>query len=83
MELTEQQEHEIRQIMAGADCPRAFRCYKSGFENLTPVEVFPGNSLIQCRKATESYCPMSFSFGPRTTFCKCPPRKYVAQHLDR
>jgi hypothetical protein len=83
VELTQQQEYEIKQIMAGMDCPRAFRCYKSGFEDLTPVEVFGGSDLVQCRKAAESYCSMSFSFGPRTTFCKCAIRKYVAQHLGR
>jgi hypothetical protein len=83
MELTPEQEREVKAIMAEMDCPRSFRCYESKFEDLVPVEVFAGDNVVECRKAERSYCPMSFMFGARTAFCKCPLRRYVALHLGR
>ncbi len=81
MELTVAQEADIQKIMAETDCPRGFRCYESKFEDLAPVEAFPGNNVVECRKAEESYCPMAFRFGVGTAFCTCPLRKYVALNL--
>jgi hypothetical protein len=83
MEITKEQEHEIKKIMAEMDCPRGFRCYESKFEDLAPVRAFPGNDVVECRKAEESYCPMSFRFGLGGAFCKCPLRRYVALNLGR
>ncbi len=83
MELTKEQEREVKGIMAEMDCPKGFRCYESKFEDLAPGRVFPGHDAVQCRKAEESYCPMSFLFGSTTAFCKCPLRKYVALHFGR
>ena len=41
MELIEDQEREIKAIMADMECPKDFRCYESKFETLGPVEAFP------------------------------------------
>jgi len=82
MELTTEQETDVQKIMAETDCPRNFRCYKSGFEKLTPVKVLSATG-IECLKARESFCRMSVSFGMNTMLCECPLRKYVALELGR
>jgi hypothetical protein len=83
MELTADQKHKIKAIMAGMDCPKGFCCYESKFEDLTPVKAFPGNDVLECRRASQILCPMSFTFGIGKLFCKCPLRKYVALELSR
>ncbi len=83
MELALQQESDVQRIMAEMDCPKGFHCCESEFESLTPVEVIPGSKLVECLKAKESYCPMSFTFGLDSAFCKCPLRRYMAIELGR
>ncbi len=83
MELTPEQNRRIRAIMAELDCPKDFTCYKSKFDDLTPVEAFPGNSMVECRRVDPSTCPMAFTFGIGKGFCTCPLRKYVALELGK
>ena len=83
MELTAEQELYIKQIMAGMDCPKGFRCYESKFEDLAPVEAFPRNDIVECRRADPVSCPMSFTFGIDMAICMCPLRRYVALELGR
>jgi hypothetical protein len=83
MELTAEQELDIKQIMAEMDCPKGFRCYESKFEDLSPVETFPGDNIVECRKSEEWYCPMALASSVSKIFCKCPLRRYVALELGR
>ncbi|MHC4580161.1 MAG: hypothetical protein ACYS14_01810 [Planctomycetota bacterium] len=83
MELTAEQEREIKAIIAEIGCPKDFRCYESKFEDITPVIPIPDANLVQCRKAAESYCPMSRTFGINAAFCECALRKYAAFNLGR
>ena len=84
MELTPDQEAEIQRIMARTDCLYdSFRCYKSRFEDLAPVKAIASNGAIECLRAKESYCQMSYRFGFNTVLCRCPLRMYVAMNLGR
>lgn len=83
MELIEDQECEIKAIMAEMKCPKGFRCYESEFEDLAPVEAFPRNDIVECRRADPVSCPMSFTFGIDMAICTCPLRRYVALELGR
>ena len=82
MELTVAQETDVQTIMAETDCPRSFRCYESGLDNLTPVKVISDNA-IECDKAKELFCPMSYRFGFNTMLCECPLRRYLALELGK
>ncbi len=81
MHVSNEDWDQIKSIVATIDCPEDFRCYKSGFKNLSPVEAFPGNDIIECRKAGDSHCSKAFRFGRSSVFCRCPVRKYAALHL--
>ena len=83
MELTVAQEADIQKIMAETDCPSGFHCYKSKFEDLTPVKAFSGTDVVECLKETESYCPKSIRFGSNTMLCECRLRRYVSLNLGR
>jgi len=83
VELTAEQEADVQKIMAEMNCPGDFICYKSKFDDLTPVEAFPGNNIVECLRTDPSLCPMAFTFGLGKGFCKCPLRHYVAFELGR
>ncbi len=82
MELTAEQKTDVQKIMAEIDCPHSFRCYKSKFEKLVPVKVI-SSSAIECNKAKELFCPMSYRFGFNTMLCECPLRRYLALELGK
>ena len=82
MELTTEQETDVQKIMAETVCERSFRCYKSEFENLTPVKVISDNA-VECLNAKDSFCPMSYRFGFNTMLCECPLRRYLALELGK
>lgn len=81
MRVSDEDWDQIKRIVAVVDCPKDLCCYKSGFKNLSPVEAFPGDNIIECQKAGHSRCHMAFRFGRSRKFCRCPLRKYVALHL--
>ncbi len=83
MELMEDQEREIKAIMADMEYPKGFRCYESKFEDLGPVEAFPGDNIVECRKLEKWYCPMALISGVSKICCQCPLRRYVALELGR
>lgn len=83
MELTANEENDIQKIMADMDCPKDFTCYKSQFDDLTPIEPFPGNNIIECLRQDPSTCPMAFTFGIGKGFCTCLLRRYVALELGK
>ncbi len=81
MELTEEQNAEIKRIMAGMDCAVGFHCYESGFADLTPVHLL-SYGPAECLKPKDSCCRMSRRFGLDSVFCTCPLRKHMALILD-
>jgi hypothetical protein len=83
MKLTTHQEADVQRIMAGIDCPAGFPCYKSEFENVSPVRLVQGSNVIQCEAGSEQKCPMSYEFSHDIRFCQCRLRRYVALELGR
>ncbi len=81
MRISDEDWDQIKKIVAAMDCPKTFRCYKSGFKNLCPVEAFPGDKVVECRKTGHPDCLMAFRFGHSRVFCRCPLRQYIALHL--
>ncbi len=82
MELTPEQDRNIKAIMAEMDCPAGFPCYESGFEALTAVRIL-SYGPVECLRAKEELCPMSVSFGLQDRRCECPLRRYLASEFGR
>ena len=83
MELTAEQDSEVKAIMSAMDCQYGFPCYESKFEKFIPVEVYLGANVIRCRHNAQQDCQYSFVFGDGIVFCQCPLRSYVAFELGR
>jgi hypothetical protein len=82
MEITTEHKTQIGEIISGMECPKDFKCYKSGFEDLSKAKVFQEGELIECLDVTSWSCELSFRFG-MGHYCRCPLRKYIAQNFDR
>jgi hypothetical protein len=82
MDITEEHRTQIEEIISGMKCPKDFKCYKSGFEDLSKIRIFQGGKVIECFEERSLLCKLSFSFG-NGYFCKCPLRKYIATNFNR
>lgn len=83
MELTAEQDREIKAIISAMDCQYGFPCYESRFEKLIPVQIFRGANVIRCQHMARRSCQYGSVFGDGIVFCKCPLRTYVAFELGR
>jgi len=80
MEITQEHRTQIEEIISDMECPKDFKCYTSGFEDLCKAKIFQDGDLIECVETCSWLCKLSFAFG-RGYFCKCPLRKYVAKNF--
>ena len=83
MELTEDQEREIKAIMAEMNCDKGFACHKSQFEDLCAAHRNVDTNLIECKDVEGQACSMSYTFAGDMLICRCQLRKYVACKLGR
>ena len=82
MEITQEHKTQIEEIISGMECPKDFKCYKSGFEDLSKIEIFRDGELVECLEKHSQLCKFSFNFK-YGYFCKCPLRRYIAKNLGR
>ena len=82
MEITQDHKTQIEEIITGMDCPKDFKCYKSGFEDLSKIQIFRDGDLVECSGERSQFCKFSFHFG-FGYFCRCPLRKYIAKNFNR
>ena len=75
------EKQEIEAIIGGIDCPKDFRCYKSGFKDLCKAQDFGVQSFIVCLEEDQR-CKFSYAVGSRR-FCQCPLRGYLIKKLKR
>ncbi|MBW8039002.1 MAG: hypothetical protein FVQ85_03285 [Planctomycetes bacterium] len=79
METTQVENGQIQEIMKDMACEKDFDCYKSGFENLSKIEIVGDAILIECLEERAKTCKFGLPFG-MGYICKCPLRNYIAKH---
>jgi hypothetical protein len=73
---------QVEKIIGEMECPKDFRCYKSGFENLCRAKDIGIESYLECLERKPQLCLFSFSFG-LFHLCQCPLRIYIAKKLKK
>ncbi|MGE5893497.1 MAG: hypothetical protein ACM34I_05535 [bacterium] len=82
--MTETKRHKkpIEEIIDGLQCPKAFRCYTSGFTTLCRSMDIGLESHLVCLEKNGRECTFSVRFGD-TFFCQCPLRVYIGKKLKK
>jgi hypothetical protein len=81
--MDEKTKKELEEIMGEMQCPKGFKCYKSGLEVLCKaksVEVGE-DSLLVCLEKHPEKC--KFIAPERRYICQCPLRIYIAEKLKK
>jgi hypothetical protein len=73
--------NRVGHIMDFFKCPKGFKCYKSGFDNLCKAKDTGDGVFIECLEENPQDCP--FSLRLSSYFCKCPLRIYIIQNLKK
>jgi hypothetical protein len=82
MKLTKEQKKQIEQIVDGLKCPKDFKCYRSGLENLCRATDIGIESLLECLEDGSHACRFATRVGD-LRLCVCPLRVYIARSLSR
>ena len=75
-------EIQIDKIMDVMTCPKGFKCYKSGLEELCKVADVGTEGFVKCLEEHPEQCWFSARSG-QSYVCQCPLRIYVAKNLNK
>ena len=80
--MEENYKKEIEEILGEMRCPKDFRCYKSGYENLCKAEDVGLQWFLLCMEAQPQECKFSVLIENKY-LCECPLRVYIAKKLKK
>ena len=79
--MDQESKKEIEEIIGLFECPRDFRCYKSGLEVLCKARSVADGSMLICFEEHPHEC--KFLALERGYICECPLRIYIAKKLKK
>ncbi len=83
--MEQQNKEAVESIIAHFKCPKGFKCYSAGVEDLCKAKQAEGTvSYLECLEATPQDCVFAkLVQGWDTYVCTCPLRKYMADKLKK
>lgn len=82
MNMEQRDKEKINKIISGFQCPKGFKCYKSGFENVCKAKDVGMETFLICLEDDPKGCVFAIPYG-RGHFCHCPLRIYIAKELKK
>jgi hypothetical protein len=75
-------EKELKELGSDVECPKDFKCYKQGLQNLCKAK--DDGIQLQCIEDEEeaSRCAFSVPYGD-VFFCICPLRVHICKKLGK
>jgi hypothetical protein len=70
----------IEKLKTTINCPKAFACVESEFENLCQAKDYILNDHLECLEKIPESCKFAFSLGYKS-LCSCPLRVYLLKEL--
>ena len=82
MTFDEEFEKEVAEIISDLQCPKDFRCKRSGFKDLCKAKVAGTESqILVCLEKQPQKCDFLNLTGGYV--CECPLRVYIAKKLKK
>ena len=81
MEIAQEHKGHIEQIIGEMECPKNFKCYESGFENLGNIKLIADGERVECLGENQLRCKFALFYGS-LTLCQCPIRNYIAKNFN-
>ncbi|MBP7051689.1 MAG: hypothetical protein KBE65_11790 [Phycisphaerae bacterium] len=66
-------------MISEIQCPRQGECCSPGVEKHVRIRSVAGADLVECQDNRSRNCRFAMPFG-YSVFCRCPVRKYLAEH---
>jgi hypothetical protein len=82
MDIDPKSREEIENIVKTFKCPKGFKCYKGGLENICKAKDFGAANYLICLEEHPKICPFSLPFGDGY-ICRCPLRVYMVKNLNK
>ena len=82
MDISRNQKEAVEKIIAGNKCPKDFKCYKAGFENLCKVRWIVTEGYVDCLEKDPKDCSFAKPYEDGY-FCSCPIRNYIVKELKK
>ena len=82
MVITQENKHQIEEIIRTMHCPRDFECYKSDFQNVGEVGIVGDAVMLECIEPRGRECVFGSPRGAGI-ICTCPLRNYIARNFWR
>ena len=82
MTLDKELKKELWELIGYLKCPKDFKCYRSGFENLCKAKAVGMEGFLDCLEENPRDCKFAFPFG-HGHFCHCPLRVYIAKKVKK
>jgi hypothetical protein len=73
---------EIEKIIGLMQCPKDFKCYRSGFKALCKAKDVGMDAYLRCLEEKPHNCLFLLPI-PRTHYCECPLRVFIAKKLKK
>ncbi|MCK4943489.1 MAG: hypothetical protein KAS65_07925 [Candidatus Aminicenantes bacterium] len=80
--MKDENRKKIKEIIAGMQCPKNFKCAEKGFELLCRAKDFGLENYLECLEEKLWACSFALSFGSGY-LCQCPLRVYLAKKLKK
>ena len=80
-DVDHKKEKELKEILGDLHCPKGFRCYREGLENLCRARKMGIGYYLECLEDKPEFCKFSFSVGD-VHFCECPLRLHIWKALQ-
>ena len=73
---------EIEEIMGRLTCPKDFKCYKSGLDDLCKAQDVGLEEFLECLEENPLECTFSVHYGA-VFYCRCPLRVYIVKKFGK
>jgi len=80
--MDEKTKRELEAIIGEMECPKGFKCFESGFDNLCSAKDIGVELFLECLEETPQHCKFSVMIAG-SYLCQSPLRYYIFKKMNK